>query len=90
MRKFLGEGDKVKITLRFRGREMSYQDLGRQKLMKVCEALSDMATVEGSPRMEGRLMGVVLAPAVKKKAGKPPRKEPEKRPTPEREAAEAT
>jgi hypothetical protein len=58
---------------------MAYQDLGRQKLMRVCEALKDAATVEGNPRMEGRLMGVILAPGVKKKAAaKPPRKEPAK------------
>lgn len=72
-RKFLEEGDRVKFTLRFRGREMSYQNLGRDKLMKVCAALADVATVEGSPRMEGRLMGVVLAPG--KKKVKLPRKE---------------
>jgi translation initiation factor IF-3 len=78
-REFLAEGDRVKFSLRFRGREMAYQDLGRQKLMRVCEALQDVATVEGTPRMEGRLMGVVLAPGVKKKqAVKPPRKEPPK------------
>jgi len=78
-RAFLQEGDRVKFSLRFRGREMAYQDLGRQKLMRVCEALTDIATVEGNPRMEGRLMGVVLAPGAKKKAvSKAPRKEPEK------------
>ena len=78
-RAFLQEGDRVKFSLRFRGREMAYQDLGRQKLMRVCEALNDVATVEGNPRMEGRLMGVVLAPGVKKKAvaKPPPRKEPD-------------
>jgi translation initiation factor IF-3 len=75
-REFLDAGDRVKFSLRFRGREMAYQDLGREKLMRVCEALKDMATVEGNPRMEGRLMGVVLAPGVKKKALKPTRKEP--------------
>jgi len=77
-REFLVEGDRVKFSLRFRGREMAYQNLGREKLTKVCEALSDVATVEGTPRMEGRLMGVVLAPGVKKKAAKPapPRQEP--------------
>jgi translation initiation factor IF-3 len=78
-RAFLQEGDRVKFSLRFRGREMAYQDLGRQKLMRVCDALKDIATVEGNPRMEGRLMGVVLAPGVKKKVtSKPTRKEPEK------------
>ena len=76
-REFLAEGDRVKFTLRFRGREMAYRNLGREKLLKVCDALSDAATVEGNPRMEGRLMGVLLAPGVKKKApAKPaPRKE---------------
>jgi translation initiation factor IF-3 len=74
-REFLQAGDRVKFSLRFRGREMAYQDLGRAKLMKVCEALSDTATIEGTPRMEGRMMGVVLAPGVKKKAPKPVHKE---------------
>jgi translation initiation factor IF-3 len=78
-RAFLLEGDRVKFSLRFRGREVAYQDLGMKKLLRVCEALSDVATVEGNPRMEGRLMGVVLAPGAKKKpAVKPTRKEPEK------------
>ena len=82
-RGFLAEGDRVKFALRFRGREMAYQDLGRQKLMRVCEALQDIATVEGNPRMEGRLMGVVLAPGAKKKAApKPSRKEPPKEAAP--------
>lgn len=84
-REFLAEGDRVKFALRFRGREMAYQNLGREKLMRVCEALSDVATVEGNPRMEGRLMGVVLAPGVKKKVVRPaqPRKEaPKEAPTP--------
>jgi translation initiation factor IF-3 len=76
-RKFLDDGDRVKFSLRFRGREMAYQNLGREKLMRVCKALEDIASVEGSPRMEGRLMGVVLAPGVKKKA-KPVRKAPAK------------
>jgi translation initiation factor IF-3 len=74
-REFLAAGDRVKFALRFRGREMAYQDLGREKLMRVCDALKDAATVEGTPRMEGRLMGVVLAPGVKKKPPKPARKE---------------
>jgi translation initiation factor IF-3 len=86
-REFLQAGDRVKFSLRFRGREMAYQNLGREKLMRVCEALKDVATVEGSARMEGRLMGVVLAPGVKKKATKPaapkePQKEKEAPPAP--------
>lgn len=77
-REFLAAGDRVKFSLRFRGREMAYQELGRQKLMSVCEALKDTATVEGTPRMEGRLMGVILAPGAKKKPVKPAPKEPAK------------
>ena len=77
-REFIQAGDRVKFSLRFRGREMAYQNLGREKLMRVCEALKDVATVEGSARMEGRLMGVVLAPGVKKKVIKPAPKEPQK------------
>jgi translation initiation factor IF-3 len=74
-RDFLAAGDRVKFSLRFRGREMAFQNLGREKLLKVCEALKDVANVEGTPRMEGRLMGVVLAPGTKKKPAKPARKE---------------
>lgn len=89
-RKFLESGDRVKFTLRFRGREMAYQNLGREKLMKICDALSDLASVEGSPKMEGRLMGVVLAPGVKKK--KPIRRETgegDSAPSPSEESAGA-
>jgi translation initiation factor IF-3 len=69
-RAFLEEGDRVKFLLRFRGREMAYQNLGREKLLAVCEALKDVAFVEGTPRMEGRMMGVLLAPGKKKGAAK--------------------
>ena len=65
-RTFLEAGDRVKFLLRFRGRELAYQDLGREKLMRVCTALTDISTIEGSPRMEGRMMGVVLSPGRKK------------------------
>jgi translation initiation factor IF-3 len=75
-REFLAVGDRVKFALRFRGREMAYQNLGREKLLRVCEALQDIATIEGSPRMEGRLMGVVLAPGTKKKVVKPRKEAP--------------
>jgi len=78
-REFIANGDRVKFTLRFRGREMAYQDLGRQKLMAVCESLKDVASIEGSPKMEGRMMGVILAPGVKKKTvPRPAVKEPPK------------
>jgi len=69
-RSFLEEGDRVKFIMRFRGRELAYQDLGRQKLVRVCKALEDIATVEGTPRMEGKMMGVILAPG-RKKSTKP-------------------
>jgi translation initiation factor IF-3 len=74
-RSFLEEGDRVKFILRFRGREMAYQDLGRQKLLRVCDALKDAATVEGNPRMEGRMMHVLLMPSKKKAAPKAAKEE---------------
>ncbi|PKU22747.1 translation initiation factor IF-3 [Telmatospirillum siberiense] len=62
MRKFLDEGDKVKVTLRFRGREMAHQDLGMKVLDRVREHLDDLAKVEQFPKMEGRQMVMVMAP----------------------------
>jgi translation initiation factor IF-3 len=62
MRKFINEGDKVKITLRFRGREMAHQHLGMALLDRVREALDDITKVEQLPRMEGRQMVMVVAP----------------------------
>ncbi len=60
--KFLGEGDKVKVTLRFRGRELAHQDLGMKLLEKVRDALEDQAKVEQFPKLEGRQMTMVMAP----------------------------
>jgi len=60
--RFLTEGDKVKVTLRFRGREMAHQELGRDLLKRVEEDLRELGTVEQFPRMEGRQMVMVLAP----------------------------
>lgn len=60
--KFLGEGDKVKVTMRFRGREMAHQDLGQKLLAKVREEVAEEAKVESSPKMEGRQMIMVIAP----------------------------
>ena len=62
MRKFIEEGDKVKVTLRFRGREMAHQELGVKVLDRVREQLDDLAKVEQFPRMEGRQMVMVMAP----------------------------
>ncbi|EQB16656.1 MULTISPECIES: translation initiation factor IF-3 [Sphingobium] len=59
---FIGDGDKVKITLRFRGRELSHQQLGMNLLQRVAENVQEIAKVEAYPRMEGRQMLMVLAP----------------------------
>lgn len=61
-RKFLESGDKVKVTLRFRGREMAHQDLGAKVLERVRGELDEMAKVEAMPKMEGRQMIMVIAP----------------------------
>ena len=60
--KFLAEGDKVKITLRFRGREMAHLELGMQLLNRVREEVEPIAKVEAEPKLEGRQMMMVLAP----------------------------
>ena len=60
--KFLEEGDKVKVTLRFRGRELSHQQLGMQLLQRVAEETAEVAKVEAYPRMEGRQMLMVISP----------------------------
>ena len=60
--RFLEEGDKAKITLRFRGREMAHQELGLQLLKRVEEDLKDYGTVEQFPRLEGRQMVMVISP----------------------------
>jgi len=62
MQKFLGEGDKVKVTLRFRGREMAHQERGLTVLTRVQEDLDEVAKVEQFPTMEGRQMTMVIAP----------------------------
>jgi len=60
--RFLNDGDKAKVTLRFRGREMAHQELGRDLLKRVEQDLIDYGTVEQYPRLEGRQMVMVLAP----------------------------
>jgi len=60
--KFLGTGDKVKVTMRFRGREMTHQEIGMGVLMRVREDLEEFAKVEQSPKLEGRQMTMVVAP----------------------------
>ena len=60
--KFLEEGDKVKMTLRFRGREMAHQELGMDLLKRVQDDVAEIAKIEAYPRLEGRQMLMVLAP----------------------------
>jgi translation initiation factor IF-3 len=62
VQKFLAAGDKVKITLRFRGREMAHVDLGSQLLARVREDIDETAKIEAEPKMEGRQMVMVIAP----------------------------
>jgi translation initiation factor IF-3 len=62
VQKFLTAGDKVKVTLRFRGREMAHQELGANVLTRVREETDEFAKVEAMPKMEGRQMIMVLAP----------------------------
>jgi len=68
LRRFIEEGDKAKVTLRFRGREMAHQDLGMRVLERVRDDLGELVQVEAMPKLEGRQMVMVLAP--RKKAGK--------------------
>lgn len=77
--RFLQEGNKVRVFVRFRGREMSHQELGRKLLKHVIELLGEMATVEAPPKMEGRIMALTFAPTAKAKATKP-QQEPAKAP----------
>ncbi|WP_159710618.1 translation initiation factor IF-3 [Geminicoccus flavidas] len=62
VREFLSEGDKVKVTMRFRGREMAHQHLGMDVLTKVRDEVVDLGKVEQMPRLEGRQMVMVMAP----------------------------
>ncbi|HCT98574.1 MAG TPA: translation initiation factor IF-3 [Methylococcaceae bacterium] len=64
--KFLSDGDKTKITLRYRGREMAHKELGMDVLKRIEKDLEELATVEQFPKMEGRQMVMVLAPKKKK------------------------
>nr|WP_217360494.1 MULTISPECIES: translation initiation factor IF-3 [unclassified Aliiroseovarius] len=63
--KFLEKGDKVKVTLRFRGREMAHQNLGRELLERVAEDIKEIGKVENMPKMEGRQMVMMIGPAPK-------------------------
>lgn len=62
LKRFLGEGDKAKVTLRFRGREMAHQEIGMRQLERIKADLDEIAQVEQMPKMEGRQMIMVIAP----------------------------
>lgn len=73
MVRFLGEGDKVKVTLRFRGRELSHQEFGMRQLERVKADLEEIGSVEQMPKMEGRQMVMVIAPVKKAPAAAKPK-----------------
>lgn len=72
-RRFLLDGDKVKFNLRFRGREIVHQEIGREILDRIAENLRDIATIEQRPLMEGKVLSLTVAPAVKVKPQSAPR-----------------
>jgi translation initiation factor IF-3 len=61
-RRFLEEGNKVKVTLMFRGRQIAHPELGRQVVDRVAQELTDLAKIESAPSMEGKSMTMILAP----------------------------
>jgi len=79
IRRFLDDGDKCKITLRFRGREITHQELGLALLQRIRDELADSIVVEQFPKLEGRQMIMMIAPG-KKKAGAPTKAAPAEAP----------
>ena len=69
IRRFLADGDKCKITLRFRGREITHQELGMALLQRIRDELADLIVVEQFPKLEGRQMIMMIAPGKKKPGG---------------------
>ena len=65
VRSFLEEGNKVRVTVRFRGREIAHRDIGAKQCLRVAEHVKDLGTIESHPRMDGRQMFMVLAPIKK-------------------------
>jgi len=80
-RRWLGQGHKVRVTIKFRGREMDYPEIALEDLREIAQSLADISTIEQAPMMEGRTMLVVLAPAKpgakKKEKGDQPQVEKE-------------
>ena len=79
-RRWLNQGHKVRVTVRFRGREMDYPEIALEDLREIAQELSDISVIEAAPQMEGRTMLVVLAPSKgsikKKEKGEQPETEP--------------
>ena len=71
VRKLLDGGDKVKVSVMFRGREITHPEIGRELLLRVANNLSDLAVIERQPSMEGRFMNMYLAPVPAKQVQKP-------------------
>ena len=71
IKRFLEEGDKVKVTLRFRGREITHQDIGMAQLERIKSDLGELIIVESMPKLEGKQMIMMIAPNRKKAAAKP-------------------
>ncbi len=66
VKRFLEDGDRVKITIRFRGREMAHKELGQQRMERVMEEVKELAEIFQAPQMEGRMMHMLLQPVKKK------------------------
>lgn len=66
VKRFLEEGDRVKITIRFRGREMAHKEIGQERMTRVMEELKELAEIFQTPRMEGRMLSMLLQPVKKK------------------------
>ena len=82
--KFLAEGNRVKVTVRFRGREMAHTDIGRDLLIKFAESCAETANMEKDPKLDGRHMSIFLAPKAKEDAKKKkPKSETQSEPQPE-------
>jgi translation initiation factor IF-3 len=82
IKRFLEEGDKVKITLRFRGREITHQEIGMAQLERIKTDLGDLITVESMPKLEGKQMIMMIAPGRKKGGAAKPAAGAESSPTP--------
>lgn len=67
-RRFLEEGNKVKVTIRFRGRELAHRDIGSQQCLRVARECEDLAAIETHPRMDGRQMFMIIAPNARTRA----------------------